>query len=97
LRKVFKARFDENRANIRFGDISGLGVPAPFINMTKVPFEGLLLKNVSNFFKKATYKSSIKPSFSNYITLDSLLNFYNSDLPFLKSLKSDASRYIWFD
>jgi len=97
LRKVFKARFDENRANIRFGDISGLGVPAPFINMTKVPFEGLLLKNVSNFFKKATYKSVMKPSFSNFITLDSLLNFYNSDLPFLKSLKSDASRYIWFD
>ena len=97
LRKVFKARFDENRSNLRFGNISGLGIPAPFINMPKVGFENLLTKNSSYFLTKASYKTSFSKSFSTYWSLDSLLNFYLSDLPFLKSLKSDASRYIWFD
>lgn len=97
LRKVFKARFDENRSNIRLANISGLGMPAPLINMPKVSFENLLTKNSTSFLSKLTYKPSTTSVFSSYWTLDSLLNFYASDLPFLKSLKSDASRYIWFD
>jgi len=97
LRKVFKARFDENRSNVRLTNISGLGLPAPYINMPKVTLENLLNKNSSSFFTKATYKDSLLQTYSTYWSLDSLLNFYLSDLPFLKSLKSDASRYIWFD
>lgn len=97
LRKVFKARFDENRANLRLSNITGLVMPAPYLNMGRVPFENLLVKNSENFFSKATYKATFKNTFSNYTTLDALLNFYLTDLPFLKSLKSDASRYIWFD
>ena len=97
LRKVFKARFDENRSNVRLSNITGLGVPAPYINMPKVSLENLLHKNSSNFFMKATYKDSLLKTYNTYHSLDSLLNFYLSDLPFLKSLKSDASRYIWFD
>ena len=97
LRKVFKARFDENRANLRLKTISGLNVTAPYINMPKVNFENLLSKNSAYFVSKVTYQPKLQPNFSQYWVLDSLLNFYMSDLPFLKSLKSDASRYIWFD
>lgn len=97
LRKVFKARFDEGRANLRFSNIVDLFVTAPFINMPRVPFEVLLQKNSSEFFSKITYTEKFKNTFSSYFTLDSLLDFYLTDLPFLKSLKSDASRYVWFD
>lgn len=94
LRKVFKARFDEGRANLRIHNIVSIFPKLPFINMPRVPLEVLLYKNSSKFFKTSTYNEKFNNTFSEYFLLDSLTNYYLTDIPFLKSLKSDASRYI---
>jgi hypothetical protein len=60
-------------------------------------YESILSKNKEFFFKTnffnavPVYKYS---PFSNFFTNS---NFIFLDIPFLLSLKSDASRYLWFD
>ena len=97
MQKVFRARFDEGRSNARLQDFSQSGVLHPFITASKVPYENILGKNKNNFFDPALYNKSLINEFSDISQIINSLNIYLADLPFLVSMKSDASRYLWFD
>jgi hypothetical protein len=97
IQKVFKARFDENRSNSKLTELSNFYLKQPTLTAPRIKYERLLGKNKESFFKVNTYKTDLLPNFN--IIYDSLnaINFYFFDFPFLMSLKSDASRYFWFD
>jgi hypothetical protein len=97
IQKVFKTRFDENRSHARFIDLNNFYVKQPFISSPRTPFENLLGKNKENFYKNISYKTNSKYFLNNAYYNSTSLNFYFFDFPFLMSLKSDSSRYLWFD
>lgn len=97
IQKVYKTRFDENRSNTKLSDFSNFYVKQPFISSQRVPYEKLLGKTKENFFKINFYKNSFHKYFNNFYDSSTSLNFYFYDFPFLLALKSDASRYLWFD
>jgi heme/copper-type cytochrome/quinol oxidase subunit 2 len=97
IQKVFKSRFDEGRSNARLEYFSNSYVKHPYITDSRVSYESLLGKNKESFFKTSLYNQTQK---LNYSTLSSIFfsnNIYFMDLPFLVSMKSDPSRYLWFD
>lgn len=97
IQKVFKTRFDESRSNAKLSAISDLYSKQPFINSPRVDYEKLLGKTKENFYKINFYKNSFQKYFNNYYDSSSSLNFYFYDFPFLLAMKSDSSRYLWFD
>lgn len=97
IQKVFKTRFDESRSNAKLSDISNMYTEQPFISANRIHYEDLLGKNKNNFFKINFYKNNFKPYFNNFYDSNSSLNYYFFDFPFLLALKSDSSRYLWFD
>lgn len=97
IQKVFKSRFDEGRSNARLYDLSNSFVSHPFLTQSKSSYELLLGKNKESFFSLNTYSSYNNTNFNNLYTLTNTLNIPFLDIPFLISLKSDASRYLWFD
>ena len=97
IQKVFKTRFDENRSNAKLNDISNLYSKQPFVTASRISYERLLGKNKESFFKINFYKNNFKNYFNNFYDLSTSLNFYFYDFPFLLSLKSDSSRYLWLD
>ena len=97
IQKVFKSRFDEGRSNARLQDFSNSYITHPFVTEPKSPYESLLGKNKDSFFSVNNYKQYFTANFNeNYATWSSM-NIYFADLPFLLSMKSDPSRYLWFD
>lgn len=97
IQKVFKSRFDEGRSNSRIQDISNSYTPYPFLSAPKAPYESLLGKNTENFFKPTLYVTKPLVAYSVENININLLNTYFTDLPFLVSKFSDASRHLWFD
>lgn len=97
IQKVFKSRFDEGRSNARLYDLSNSFISHPFLTQSKSSYESLLGKNKESFFSTSTYSSYNSTNFNNLYTLTNTLNVPFLDIPFLISLKSDASRYLWFD
>lgn len=97
LHKVFRPRFDDGRSNMRFQDLSNTYVRYPFLSEGRVKYESLLGKNKNNFFNAVGYKNFISNNFSSIHSQINSLNTYFANIPFLMSLKSDASRYLWFD
>jgi len=97
MQKVFRARFDEGRSHARLQDFSNSYIKHPFVTDTKVPYESLLGKNKNSFLDMARYNHSLSQSFSDMTQVYNSLNVYLADLPFLVSMKSDPSRYLWFD
>lgn len=97
IQKVFKTRFDENRSHARLSDFSNSFTKQPFVSAKKAPYENILGKNKNTFFKNVFFKPFFKKNLNNLYMTDSSLNFYFFDFPFLMSLKSDPSRYLWFD
>lgn len=97
IQKVFRTRFDEGRSNTKLSDLSNLYTKQPFISTSRISYEKLLGKTKENFFKINFYKNNFHQYFNNFYDLSSSLNFYFYDFPFLLALKSDASRYLWFD
>lgn len=97
IQKVFKSRFDEGRSNARLYDLSNSFISHPFLTQGKSGYESLLGKNKESFFSMSTYSSYNNTNFNNLYTLSNTLNIPFLDIPFLISLKSDASRYLWFD
>jgi hypothetical protein len=97
IQKVFRARFDENRSNSKLSDFSHSYVQQPFISAPRTSYEKLLGKTKENFFSINLYKTMFKPTLNNLYSAQSSLNYYFFDFPFLLALKSDASRYLWFD
>ena len=97
IQKVFKTRFDESRSNAKLSSISDLYTKQPFISSSRVSYEKLLGKTKENFYKINFYKNSFQKYFNNFYDYSSSLNFYFYDFPFLLAMKSDSSRYLWFD
>lgn len=97
IQKVFKSRFDEGRSNTRLQDFSNSFVTHPFITESKSPYEGMLGKNKDSFFTVNSYKQYFTNNFNDNYSIWNSLNIYFADLPFLLSMKSDPSRYLWFD
>jgi len=97
IQKVFKTRFDESRSNTKLSDFANLYIKQPFISSPRIQYEDLLGKTKENFFKINFYKNSFQKYFNNLYDTNTSLNFYFFDFPFLLAMKSDSSRYLWFD
>jgi hypothetical protein len=97
IQKVFRSRFDEGRSNARLEDFSNSYVKHPNITDRRPGYESLLGKNKESFLQLNFYNHSNKLNFSNLSSLFYSTNVYFMDLPFLVSMKSDPSRYLWFD
>lgn len=94
LQKVFRPRFDEGRANVRFQDLSNTFVKYPYLSEPRISYEGLLGKNKENFFSSNVYKTSLSDSYTAVSPVLNSLNVYFSNLPFLTSMQSDAVRFL---
>jgi len=97
IQKVFKSRFDEGRSNARLQDLSNSYVTHPFLTEKKTPYESLLAKNKDSFFNVNSYKQYLTDNFTDNLAVWNSMNTYFADIPFLLSMKSDPSRYLWFD
>lgn len=97
MQKVFKTRLDEYRSHSNIEDFSNSFSKQPFIDSNRVSYESILKKNDNFFFDSISYKSILKKNDNFFFNFDSISNFYTFEFPFLISLKSDSSRYIWFD
>lgn len=97
IQKVYKSRFDEGRSNVRPADFANSYSSHPFVTSPRSNYEGMLGKNKESFFAVNNYKLALKSGFSDTFALWGSLNTYFADLPFLVSMKSDPSRYLWFD
>jgi hypothetical protein len=97
IQKVFRSRFDEGRSNAKMLEFSNFYLKQPYLTTSRVQYEHLLGKTRENFFKANLYKSKTLNLFNNLYDVGNSLNFYFFDFPFLLALKSDATRYLWFD
>ena len=97
IQKVYKSRFDDLRANINFNDFTNSFSAYPFLIESKTPYENLLKKNKESFYNVNFYNKSFNNNYSELLSVFLSLNTNFTDIPFLLSLKSDASRYLWFD
>lgn len=97
IQKVFRTRFDENRSHTKLHDFSNFSVKQPFIGSKRVSYENILGKNKISFYKPVLFKDSFNLNFNQTYFNETSLNFYFYDFPFLLAMKSDASRYFWFD
>jgi hypothetical protein len=97
IQKVFRSRFDEGRSNTRLEDFSNSYIKHPYLTDSRVPYESTLGKNKESFFKVNLYNHDYKTNYSEISPLFFSNNIYLMDLPFLVSMKSDPSRYLWFD
>jgi hypothetical protein len=97
IQKVFRSRFDEGRSNARLEDFANSFVKHPYISDSRVNYESLLGKNKEFFFKTNLYNQTLKLNYSDLSPIFYSNNIYFMDLPFLVSMKSDPSRYLWFD
>jgi hypothetical protein len=97
IQKVFRTRFDENRSNAKLTDFGYFYSKQPLISSPAIQYEKLLGKNKENFLKINFYKNNFQPFLNNFYETNTSLNFYFYDFPFLLAMKSDASRYLWFD
>ena len=97
IQKVYKARFDELRANVNFQDFTNSFSAYPFLLESKTPYENILKKNKESFYNINFYNRSFENNYSELLSVFLSLNTSFTDIPFLLSLKSDAARYLWFD
>jgi hypothetical protein len=97
IQKVFRSRFDEGRSNARLEDFSNSYVKHPYLTDSRPNYESLLGKNKESFLKVNLYNQSNKLNYSTVSPLFFSNNIYFMDLPFMLSMKSDPSRYLWFD
>ena len=97
LQKVFHTRFDEGRSNTRLNDYSNSYNKQNYISESRLKYEKLINKNKEFFFNINLYKNNSFEIFNEFYDCYTSLNFYTFDFPFLLAMKSDASRYLWFD
>lgn len=97
LQKVFRARFDEGRSNAKLNDYANSYTKQMYITESKFKYEKFLGKNKEYFFNLNFYKNNNLNNFNNFYDFFTATNFYTFDFPFLLAMKSDASRYLWFD
>jgi len=93
LQKVFKARYEDGRSNIKINHFADARANQPFLTDSRVSYEKLLGKNKESFYNTTFYKNNLFPVLNNLSSYNSSLNFYFFDFPFLLSLKSDPSHF----
>jgi hypothetical protein len=96
IQKVYKSRFDEGRSNMNPSLLFNTYMPYPFLIEKRLNYESALSKNKESFFQNNTLQLYRSQS-AHYSEFGGRFHFTLLDLPFLLSLKSDASRYLWFD
>jgi len=97
LQKVFRPRFDEGRSNVRYSDMSNTTIKYPIITESRIKYENLIGKNTESFFSPILYKSNFNKNLSVLSVISNSNSIFFDTLPFLLSMQSDASRYMWFD
>jgi hypothetical protein len=97
MQKVFRPRFDEGRSLAKLDDFSYSYNKQQFVSSFRTNYEKIIGKTHENFFKINLFKNNFKLNYSYNYGLSSSLNFFVFDFPFLIGLKSDASKYFWFD
>lgn len=97
IQKVYKSRFDESRSNVNFKNFSNSYNEVPFITEGRPSYESTLGKNKDSFYNSILFNSFFKNNYSTLVEILNTNNYIFADLPFLISMKSDASRYLWFD
>ena len=97
MQKVFRPRFDEGRSLAKLEDFSYSTNNQQFVSAPRVNYERIVGKTNENFFKINLFKNNFKLNYKHTYELNSSLNFFIYDFPFLLGLRSDASKYFWFD
>jgi heme/copper-type cytochrome/quinol oxidase subunit 2 len=97
LQKVFRARFEDGRSNIRMSQFADIRVTQPFMTGNRVAFEKLLGKNKESFYNTTFYTNNTFPVFNDLASANNSLNTYFFDFPFLLSTMNDAAHFVWFD
>lgn len=97
IQKVYKSRFDDSRSNTNFGDFINSDAKYPFLLEPKSSYESMLGKNKESYFNVSLYNKEFSNNYSIFLDSWSATNTMFLDVPFLLSMKSDASRYLWFD
>jgi hypothetical protein len=94
IQKVYKSRFDDLRSHINLNDFTNSFIKYPFITEKKSPYENMLTKNTNAFYNVNYYNTTFKNSCSFLTEISNANNTIFFDIPFLLSIKSDASRYM---
>ena len=97
IHKVFRARFDENRAHVNVAFFNQSLAAIPFIADKKLSYEQLGKKNIIAYSHFNLFKPQIINTSQSYLAFSGALNYYFFEFPLWLSLKSDAARYFWFD
>lgn len=94
LQKVFRHRFDENRSHVHPQTLSNTEIKYPYLSEARSGYEQLLGKNKEAFFSNTSYKQELSSYYSNINSVMNSLGNYFNDIPFLLSMRSDASRHM---
>jgi len=94
LQKVFRARFEDGRANANLTQFAEVASIQPFLNTDRVNYEKLLGKTKNNYFTVNFFNNQTLNIFNTLYSSLSSLNFHFFDFPFLLSAKSDMARYM---
>ena len=97
LQKVFRARFEDGRANVSLNQFSELKTHQPMLTSGRVPYENMLGKTRTSFYDTTFYNYNVLDVLNTLSGYTSSLNFNFFDFPFLLAGNSDMSRYMWFD
>ena len=97
FQKVFRARFDEGRANISSLNFSNVESKQQFITDFGTSYTKLLKKNQEFFFNNPLLSKLLHHDGGNLTTLNASLNSSPYAFPFLLSQTSDLIRYSWID
>jgi len=97
IHKVYKSKYDENHSFFQMLDVSNSYLKYPLLSDRKFNYNYLLSKNSEYYFATNLYNIDLLNNFSELFVLSNSLNTYLSDLPFLMSIRTDATRYLWFD
>ena len=97
IQKVYRSRFDEGRSNMNTNALHNSYVSYPFLSESRSDYESLMGKNKESYFGSSLFHQNFNSKFSDF-TMSSVANSsLFLDIPFLLSMKSDPSRYLWFD
>jgi hypothetical protein len=94
IQKVYKSRFDDGRSNMNYNLMANTYLNYPLLMGDRSPYESLLRKNKQFFFTPNLVTTYFKPRLQKIYTSLTPSNYTLFDIPFMLSLKSDASRYL---
>jgi hypothetical protein len=94
IQKVYRSRFDEGRSNMPFNLLSNAFLSYPLLTEKRSNYEGALGKNKESYFSTTFFNKLSNDKYSFFVQALNTNNFILFDIPFLLSLKSDASRYL---